>query len=129
MKLQDEERRRFARELHDSLGQYLTLLKLNLGQMTASTSQADLLAQSLRLTDEALTETRTLSYLLHPPLLDEAGLASASQVFLEGFSKRSGITVEFNGPKDRVRLSPEVELTLFRVLQEALTNVHKHSKS
>jgi signal transduction histidine kinase len=128
MKLQDEERRRFARELHDSLGQYLALLKLNLGQMTASTSEADLVAQSLKLTDEALTETRTLSYLLHPPLLDEAGLASASRAFLEGFSKRSGITVEFNGPKDRVRLSPDVELTLFRILQEALTNVHKHSK-
>ena len=129
MKLQDEERRRFARELHDSLGQYLTALKLNLSQMTASAAEADLLAQSLKLADEALAETRTLSYLLHPPLLDEAGLASASQAFLEGFSKRSGISVEFKAPKDRVRLSPDVEITLFRVLQEALTNVHKHSKS
>ncbi|PYV53028.1 MAG: hypothetical protein DMG91_18035, partial [Acidobacteria bacterium] len=101
----------------------------NLSQMTASAAEADLLAQSLKLADEALAETRTLSYLLHPPLLDEAGLASASQAFLEGFSKRSGISVEFKAPKDRVRLSPDVEITLFRVLQEALTNVHKHSKS
>jgi signal transduction histidine kinase len=129
MKLQDEERRKFARELHDSLGQYLALLKLNLGLMTASATQADLLGQCLKLTDEALTETRTLSYLLHPPLLDEAGLSSASQAFLEGFSKRSGINVKFDSPKDPVRLPPDIELTLFRILQEALTNVHKHSKS
>jgi signal transduction histidine kinase len=129
LRLQDEERRRFARELHDSLGQYLAALKINLGQIDVSSRHAGLLKESLKLTDEALTQTRTLSYLLHPPMLDETGLASASQWFVEGFSRRSGINVECVFPKDDVRLPSDVELTLFRVLQEALTNVHKHSKS
>ena len=129
MKLQDEERRRFARELHDSLGQYLAMLKLNLGQMEVSTRYAGLLQQSLKLTDEALTETRTISYLLHPPMLDEAGLVSASQLFVDGFSTRSGIHIKCDFPKEYTRLASDVELTLFRALQEALTNVHKHSKS
>jgi signal transduction histidine kinase len=129
MRLQDEERRRFARELHDSLGQYLAMLKINLGQIDVSTRHAGLLDESLKLTDEALTQTRTLSYLLHPPMLDEAGLAAASQWFVEGFSRRSGINVECDLPTEHVRLPSDVELTLFRVLQEALTNVHKHSKS
>jgi signal transduction histidine kinase len=129
MRLQDEERRKFSRELHDSLGQYLVALKMNLGQIKASGSQAKLFAEALQLTDEALSEARTLSYLLHPPILDEAGFASASQWFIEGFSRRSGINVEIDLPKNPVRLPNDVELTLFRVLQEALTNVHKHSKS
>jgi signal transduction histidine kinase len=129
MRLQDEERRKFSRELHDSLGQYLVALKMNLGQIEVSGPQAKLIAEALQLTDEALSEARTLSYLLHPPILDEAGFASASQWFIEGFSRRSGINVEIDLPKNAVRLPNDVELTLFRVLQEALTNVHKHSKS
>jgi two-component system NarL family sensor kinase len=129
MRLQDEERRKFARELHDSLGQYLVALKMSLGQIETSGRQAELVAEALQLTDDALSEARTLSYLLHPPILDEAGFASASQWFVEGFSRRSGINVRLDLPKNRVRLLPDVELTLFRVLQEALTNVHKHSKS
>jgi signal transduction histidine kinase len=129
MRLQDEERRKFSRELHDSLGQYLVALKMNLGQIKDSGPQAKLIAEALQLTDDALSEARTLSYLLHPPMLDETGFASASQWFVEGFSRRSGINVEIDLPKNPVRLPNDVELTLFRVLQEALTNVHKHSKS
>jgi signal transduction histidine kinase len=129
MRLQDEERRKFSRELHDSLGQYLVALKMNLGQTKATGPQAELIAEALQLTDEAISEARTLSHLLHPPILDEAGFTSASQWFVEGFSRRSGINVEIDLPKAPVRLPPDVELTLFRVLQEALTNVHKHSKS
>jgi signal transduction histidine kinase len=79
------------------------------------------------LLDQALTETRTLSYLLHPPLLDDAGLESAAREYVEGFSKRSGIPVKLKMPENLDRLGADVELALFRVLQEGLTNLHKHS--
>jgi two-component system, NarL family, sensor kinase len=81
------------------------------------------------LLDRAIAETRTLSYLLHPPMLDEAGFASAAEWYVNGFAQRSGIAVKVEMPKQRVLLSPEVELALFRILQESLTNIHKHSKS
>jgi signal transduction histidine kinase len=130
LQLQDEERRRFARELHDSLGQYLVSLKMNLSLMLNRPGESHgLLAESIKLVDESITETRTLSYLLHPPMLDEAGFASAANWYVNGFAQRSGVQVKVNIPEDHPRLPSEVELALFRILQECLTNIHKHAKS
>jgi signal transduction histidine kinase len=130
LQLQDEERRRFARELHDSLGQYLVSLKMNLSLMLNRPQQSDgLLAESIKLVDESIAETRTLSYLLHPPMLDEAGFASAANWYVNGFAQRSGIQVKVNISEGQPRLPGEVELALFRILQESLTNIHKHSRS
>ena len=130
LRLQDEERRRFSRELHDSLGQYLASLKMNLSQIeTPTQNDRRILADSLKLLDESISETRTLSHLLHPPLLDELGFASAAEWYTEGFAQRSGVKVDVQIPSDRLRMPPEVELALFRILQESLTNIHRHSKS
>ena len=130
LQLQDEERRRFARELHDSLGQYLVSLKMNLSLMLNRPQESGgLLAESIKLVDESITETRTLSYLLHPPMLDEAGFASAANWYVNGFAQRSGIQVKINISEGEPRLPGEVELALFRILQESLTNIHRHSKS
>jgi len=130
LRVQDEERRRIARELHDSLGQDLTAAKISL----------DLLAQDGRfdsshlrdvqeLVDRSISDTRTLSHLLHPPLLDEAGFASAAKWYVEGFGKRSGISTRLHLPEHIHRLPRRMETALFRIMQEALTNVHRHSKS
>lgn len=127
--LQDDERRRIARGLHDSLGQYLAALKMQLGLLASSSDQTELLQQANDIVDRCLTETRTVSHLLHPPLLDEAGFGSAARWFVEGFAQRSGIAVNLRLPEDLRRLHSDVEITLFRVLQEALTNVHRHSGS
>jgi len=128
--IQDEERRRIARELHDSLGQYLTAAKINLDMLLGGAENtADMLAESRDLIQEALSETRTLSHLLHPPLLDEAGFESAARWYLDGFAKRSGIAVELDIAADLDRLPSSIEIALFRVLQESLTNVHRHSGS
>ncbi|HEX6503541.1 MAG TPA: CHASE3 domain-containing protein [Terriglobales bacterium] len=131
LRLQDEERRRIAREMHDSLGQYLTALKINLEIAGASpaSQRAELLAESIQLANSCLTETRTLSHLLHPPLLDEAGLASAARWYVTGFAERSGIKVNLDLPNDFGRLPMPVETALFRVIQESLTNIHRHSHS
>ena len=130
LQLQDEERRRFARELHDSLGQYLVSLKMNLSLLLNRPGESHgLLAESIKLVDESITETRTLSYLLHPPMLDEAGFASAANWYVSGFAQRSGVDVKVNISEDHPRLPSEVELALFRILQESLTNIHKHAKS
>jgi PAS domain S-box-containing protein len=131
LKLQDEERRRIAREMHDSLGQYLTALKISLEMMprVPEAQREALLEDAVATTDQCLSETRTLSHLLHPPLLDEAGFASAARWFVNGFAQRSGIDVNLEMPEDFGRLSRPVETTLFRVLQESLTNIHRHSKS
>jgi signal transduction histidine kinase len=130
LQLQDEERRRFARELHDSLGQYLVSLKMNLSLLLNRPQESGgLLAESIKLVDESITETRTLSYLLHPPMLDEAGFASAANWYVNGFAQRSGVEVKVNISEGHPRLPGEVELALFRILQECLTNIHKHSKS
>jgi signal transduction histidine kinase len=131
MRVQDDERRRIARELHDSIGQYLAALKMNLAQLKEYLpgGNAQLLADSEYVVDQCLSETRTISHLLHPPLLDEAGLASAAKWYLEGFSKRSGIEVALHIHEKLGRLPQEVETALFRVLQEGLTNVHRHSES
>jgi signal transduction histidine kinase len=129
---QDEERRRFARDLHDSIGQYLTILKINLDQMDGLgqyLKRPELLSQSLQAVEECLKETRTISYLLHPPLLDEAGFESAARWYVDGFAQRGGIRATLHFPKKMSRLPRAVELALFRILQESLTNVHRHSGS
>ncbi len=130
LSLQDDERRRIARELHDSLGQYLVSLKVNLDLLSgAATGERDtaLYSECLQAAEECLSETRTISHLLHPPLLDEAGLTSAARWYVEGFAERSGMQVNLDIPPDLDRLDRDVETTLFRILQEGLTNVHRHS--
>ncbi len=127
LSLQDSERRRLARELHDSLGQYLVALKLNVDLLRRSPARADLWSQSDELMERCIAEVRTLSYLLHPPTMDAVGIASAARWYIEGFGLRSGLKLTLDAPDDPVRLPDAIELVLFRVLQEALTNVHRHS--
>jgi len=128
--MQDEERRRIARGLHDSLGQYMTALKMNLDMMAANNEkQATIATECSGILDKCLSETRTISYLLHPPLLDEAGLGSAARWYVDGFAERSGIKVNLHLPPGFGRLHKDVETALFRTLQEGLTNVHRHSGS
>ncbi len=134
LRTQDEERRRIGADLHDSLGQYLTVLKLKLASLNHTVGQdgttaAEDLAQCLRLTDDCIKEVRTVSYLLYPPLLEEMGLKSAIPWYLEGFGARSGIETSFEAHPDFGRMPRDSELALFRVLQESLTNVHRHSGS
>jgi signal transduction histidine kinase len=127
--LQDTERRRIARELHDCLGQCLIGLKLNIDMLKHSPDRQTLWAEVEDLMQQSIAEVRTLSYVLHPPTMDAAGLASAVQWFVEGFGQRSGIAVKLEVDRSLPRLADAVELTLFRVMQEALTNVHRHSGS
>lgn len=130
LSLEADERRRIARELHDSLGQYLTSLKINLdlcSQAADGTKSTALLAEALLMADQCLKETRTISYLLHPPLLDEAGFESAARWYVDGFAQRSGVKVKLDVPPDFGRFRRSLETALFRVVQEALTNVHRHS--
>jgi signal transduction histidine kinase len=131
MKMQDEERRRVARDLHDSTGQTLAALRMNVASLQKRFENDPLTSGPLTdiagIADQALQEIRTTSYLLHPPLLDEAGLASAARWYVEGFSQRSGIQVNLDFPSGFERLPNDVEMVLFRVLQESLTNVHRHS--
>ena len=126
--LQDQERRRIARELHDSLGQYLTAAKMSLDRMAAAENgNGSLASECSEIVAKCLMETRTISHLLHPPLLDEAGLASAARWYADGFAERSGIQANLSLPLELGRLHRDVEIALFRVLQEGLTNVHRHS--
>src|SRR5262249_27493913 len=125
--VQDEERRRFARELHDSVGQHLAATKMALSMLEKKLPGDRLVQDCLNLIDSSISETRTISHLLHPPLLDEAGLNSACRWFVEGFAQRSGIEVNLDIPQMEERFSEPIELVLFRVLQESLTNVHRHS--
>jgi signal transduction histidine kinase len=128
--VQDEERRRIARELHDGLGQYLAAAKITLDTLVITQPESEnYLGEVGQLLNRAITETRTLSHLLHPPLLDAAGLASAATWYVEGFGKRSGIQASLKLPKKLGRLPMSVETALFRIMQEALTNVHRHSES
>jgi signal transduction histidine kinase len=133
LQMQDEERRRIARELHDSVGQTLAALSMNLTTVRADIERlkktAGTLADSEALVEEMTKEVRTISHLLHPPLLDEAGLASALRWYIEGFAQRSKIQVDLELPEDFDRLSQESETTIFRMVQEALTNIHRHSGS
>jgi signal transduction histidine kinase len=128
LQLQDEERRRFSRELHDGLGQSLTVAKMMAESLMQQSHDDATLSDLVSALDEALSETRTISYLLHPPLLDELGLASATKWYLEGFAKRTGIAVSVDVSDGFPRLPAATELALFRVLQESLTNIHRHSK-
>jgi signal transduction histidine kinase len=127
LSLQDHERRRVARELHDSLGQYLVGLKLNVDMLRESPKREGLWDETEDLMQQCIGEVRTLSYLLHPPTMDEAGFVSAARWYVEGFGQRSGVSVTLEAPEELGRLPDPIELTLFRVLQEALTNVHRHS--
>lgn len=130
---QDEERRRIARELHDSTAQNLFAVSVNLaklGQLSSvdNDDARTLIDECQSLGDQSLREIRTLSYLLHPPLLDQAGLVSALQWYVEGFTKRSGVYIQmYTEPIGR--LPSDIEVALFRVVQEALTNVRRHSAS
>jgi signal transduction histidine kinase len=130
LRVQDEERRRIARELHDSLGQDLTAAKISLDMLSREyPADSDYLRDARILVDRSISDTRTLSHLLHPPLLDEAGFASAAKWYVEGFGQRSGIATELHLPEHVNRLPRRAETALFRILQEALTNVHRHSGS
>lgn len=131
IRVQDEERRKIARELHDSAGQYLAAVNMNLSRLSKHVHGpgADVLADTQKLVDQCLSETRTISHLLHPPLLNEAGLRSATEWYTEGFSQRSGIEVSLKIDEKLGRLPDESETALFRFLQEALVNVHRHSGS
>jgi signal transduction histidine kinase len=133
LELQDDERRRFARELHDSVGQLVAALAMNLaavrGDIERMTKTLDTLSDSEELVQDMSKEVRTISHLLHPPLLDEAGLSSALRWYVEGFAERSRIKVELEVPTDFGRLPVELETAVFRVVQECLTNVHRHSQS
>jgi signal transduction histidine kinase len=130
LNVQDEERRRIARELHDGLGQYLAAAKITLDTLIISRPECEsFLDEVAKLIDHAITETRTLSHLLHPPLLDATGFASAASWYVEGFGKRSGVAASLSLPEKLGRLPTSVETALFRIMQEALTNVHRHSES
>ncbi len=125
--MQDEERRKFARELHDSVGQHLAAIKMAVALLARKLPDDVLVKDCLKLADDAISETRTISYLLHPPLLDEAGLNSAMRWFVDGFATRSGVMVNLQIQDGIQRFEPTTELVIFRALQEGLTNVHRHS--
>src|ERR1700683_134307 len=129
LRLQDEERRRLSRELHDGLGQNLVAAKLSLSNLATSNPDDSVVNECLKSIDASLAEARTISYLLHPPLLDDIGIASAARWYVEGLSKRSGIEVAVDIPDQPERIPHAAELALFRVLQESLTNIHRHSKA
>jgi PAS domain S-box-containing protein len=132
LRLQDDERRRLSRELHDSAGQKLAVLSMNCAALAPHVKEekpSRLLADAQSLITEISSEIRTMSYLLHPPLLDEVGLESALRWYVDGFSKRSHIETTLDVSENFGRLSREQEITIFRVIQEALTNVLRHSGS
>jgi|SRR5579859_1384099 len=133
LRLQDEERRRIARELHDSVGQTLAALSMNLSAVGSEIERlsktAGLVADSATLVNDMSTDIRTISYLLHPPLLDEAGLSSALTWYIKGFSERSKIEVDLDIPEDFGRLPRDLETAVFRIVQECLTNIHRHADS
>ena len=130
LRVQDEERRRIARELHDSLGQDLTAAKICLDMLVNEAKEpSPHLKEAQDLVNRSISDTRTLSHLLHPPLLDEAGFVSAARWYVEGFGQRSGISTRLQLPDHLHRLPRQVETALFRIMQEALTNVHRHSGS
>ena len=126
LRVQDEERRRLSRELHDDLGQVIVALKMHLDTAPDFPNRAE----ALDLTRSALAKVRNLSYVLHPPLLDESGLLPALHLYLEGFKTRSGLRISFDyKPMPFPRLSSEIETSIFRVIQEAITNIYRHSGS
>lgn len=131
---EDEERRRIARQLHDSAGQLLTALGLNLSALEEQreglgAASARALAESLKLVQELSRELRAVSHLLYPPLLDDVGLVPALRWLVEGFAQQSGLQVTLDAPEDFARLPSELEIALFRIVQESLANVTMHSGS
>jgi PAS domain S-box-containing protein len=134
LRMRDDEQRRLARELHDSVGQLLAAIGMNVAVISSEADRltpaaAKCVAENAELVDEVSREIRTISHLLHPPLLDEAGLASAIRWYVEGFAKRSRIEVDLEIPPDLGRLPHGTEIAMFRVVQECLTNIHRHSGS
>jgi PAS domain S-box-containing protein len=134
MDVQDEERRHIARELHDSAGQTLTVLNMTLAKVMQLAKQNDAealnqIAEAQKALQQLTQEIRTTSYLLHPPLLDEVGLAAALKWYVEGVQERSGLNIDLNLPDNLDRFSREAELVIFRIVQESLTNIHRHSGS
>jgi len=134
LRTQDDERRHIARELHDGTAQNIGLIMLNLAQVQGTAGQLDRknahrLSESLALGEQALREIRTLSYVLHPPLLDQAGLMTALKWYVKGFTDRSGVKVGLTETGSNGRMAPEVEYALFRIVQECLTNIRRHTHS
>lgn len=133
MQLQDEERRRIARDLHDSTGQKLVALKMNLSAIekavVADGKSKSMVTDSLRLVDDATGEIRTLSHMLHPPLLDEVGLISATKWLVDGFRKRTGMKLDLQADEELGQLPENTEIALFRVVQESLNNIYRHSEA
>jgi signal transduction histidine kinase len=130
LRSQDDERRKISRDLHDSLGQLLAFAKMSLETLKrpeATEKERQGFLHLMDTLDKCLAETRTMAHLLHPPLLDEVGLSAASKLYVEGFSERSGIPVTLTIPPELKRLPFELELGLFRILQESLTNIHRHA--
>ncbi len=131
--VQDQERRRIARELHDCTGQTIAILKMNLERLTQLANLGPeptaLLSESVALVEAMSKQVRTISYLLHPPLLDEIGLVAALQGLVEGFSQRSGIEASLQIDDDFCKLPSEMEISIYRIVQECLTNIHRHSGS
>ncbi len=132
--MRDEERRRIARELHDSVGQLLAALSMNIAVVRRQSDRLDeagarAISENAAMVDQISREIRTISHLLHPPLLEVAGLASALRWYVDGFSERSQIKVDLRMPEDFARLPDEMEIAIFRMVQECLTNVHRHSGS
>lgn len=134
MNEQDSQRRRLARELHESAGQSMASLKMTLGRLREAVAEnpalvSDLLDSAVHLTDGAIRELRTVTYLLHPPMLDDAGLSPALRWYTRGFAERSGIRTMLTISEFFPRYSQDIETTVFRIVQEALTNVHRYSGS
>jgi signal transduction histidine kinase len=134
MQIQDEERRHIARELHDSAGQLLTVLAMDLSTLVRKAQEkapeiAESAEQARELVHQLSSEIRTTSYLLHPPLLDEEGLKAAISLYVRGLTERSGLDITFNISEGFGRLPRDMELAVFRLVQECLTNVHRHSGS
>jgi PAS domain S-box-containing protein len=133
LEAQDAERRRIARELHDSAGQTLTALDLQLARIGEDAKKNPVLAEDVRNAEELVQhlarELRTTSYLLHPPLLDETGISSALSWYVQGLAERSGLEIDLRVPDNFGRLPSEMELVIFRLVQECLTNIHRHSGS
>jgi PAS domain S-box-containing protein len=133
-RMQDDERKRIARELHDSVGQLLAAIGMNMAIVQPQAHKLDAageraVSDNAMLVQEVSREIRTISHLLHPPLLDVAGLVSALRWYVDGFSERSNIKVDLNIPSQIGRMSDEVEIAIFRIVQECLTNIHRHSGS
>ncbi len=132
LSMQDEERHRIARDLHDGLGQELAVAKMVLGKSLGPNStpaERQVANEASEIIDRAIQQVRSMSHLLHPPLLDEVGLLSALSWYMDGLTKRSGIETSFEVQPDFPRLAPELETAIFRIVQEALTNVFKHSEA